>query len=191
MPPADSVAEDLARLQAGDAAAAQQLCDRFFQQLITLARTRLGARRSVADEEDVALSAFDSFCRGAAAGRFPQLQDRDDLWKVLLVIVRRKAIDYANRAHRDGERGLLAAGEIDWGQLLNQGPTPALAAEMAEQCEVLLGRLDGPHRQVALWKMEGLTNAEIAGRLDVTPRTVERKLGRIRTLWGRGGGAAG
>ena len=62
---------------------------------------------------------------------------------------------------------------------------------MAEQCEVLLGRLDGPHRQVALWKMEGLTNAEIAGRLDVTPRTVERKLGRIRTLWGRGGGAAG
>jgi hypothetical protein len=56
----------------------------------------LGAPRGMADEEDVALSAFDSFCRGAEQGRFPQLSDRDDLWRLLFVITERKAIDLVN-----------------------------------------------------------------------------------------------
>ena len=51
--------------------------------------------RVAADEEDVALSAFDSFCRGAQRGRFPQLDDRDNLWRLLVVITSRKAVDLA------------------------------------------------------------------------------------------------
>jgi DNA-directed RNA polymerase specialized sigma24 family protein len=38
-------------------------------------------------------------------------------------------------------------------------------------------------RQIALWKMEGYTNEEIADRLKVTCRSVERKLRRIREAW--------
>jgi hypothetical protein len=34
----------------------------------------------MADEEDVALSAFNSLCVGAAKGRFPQVQDHDGLY---------------------------------------------------------------------------------------------------------------
>jgi hypothetical protein len=51
--------------------------------------------RRVADEEDVALSAFDSFCAGAERGRFPDLKDRDNLWALLVTITARKAADLA------------------------------------------------------------------------------------------------
>src|SRR4051794_24633865 len=69
-----SVTHWLDHLQAGDPTAAEKLWDSYFQRLVALARARLqGVPRSAADEEDVALSAFDSFCRGAQRGRFPQL----------------------------------------------------------------------------------------------------------------------
>src|SRR5262249_5902247 len=79
-------------LQAGDPAAAQQLWERYFRRMVNLARKKLqGLPRRAADEEDVALSAFDSFCRGAEAGRFPQLLDRDSLWRLLVTLTVRKA----------------------------------------------------------------------------------------------------
>src|SRR5207249_6675395 len=62
-----SVSAWIDRLKDGDPAAAQPLWERYFGRLVGLARDRLrGAARRAADEEDVALSAFDSFCRGAA-----------------------------------------------------------------------------------------------------------------------------
>jgi hypothetical protein len=61
-----SVTQWLGQLQAGDPAAVQPLWERYFQRLVGLARLKLrGAPRRAADEEDVALSAFDSFCRNA------------------------------------------------------------------------------------------------------------------------------
>jgi IS30 family transposase len=55
---------------------------------------------------------------------------------------------------------------------------------MAEECELLLDRLGSAElRLIALWKMEGDTTLEIAAKLRRAPRTVERKLRAIRTLW--------
>ena len=89
-----SVTAWIEQLKAGDAAAAAPLWQGYFRRLVGLARQKLGAApRGVADEEDVALSAFDSFCRAAAQGRFPRLDDRDDLWQLLVMITTRKAID--------------------------------------------------------------------------------------------------
>ena len=88
----DSVSAWLDRLQAGDPSAAHRLWQRYFPRLVGLARQKLrDAPRRVADEEDVALSAFGSFCRAAEAGRFPDLLDRDGLWRLLVVITARKA----------------------------------------------------------------------------------------------------
>jgi hypothetical protein len=79
---AGSVTRWLEQLKAGEQAAVQQLWTRYYARLVRLAREKLGAApRQAADEEDVALSAFDSFCRAAEAGRFPRLLDRDDLWR--------------------------------------------------------------------------------------------------------------
>src|SRR5207244_594392 len=82
----------LSLVKAGDLNAAQPLWERYFPRLVGMARKKLReAPRRAADEEDVALSAFDSFCRGAAQGRFPNLEDRNDLWRVLLLLTARKA----------------------------------------------------------------------------------------------------
>src|SRR5690349_15507876 len=87
-----SISRWLGQLRAGDPQAAAGLWQRYFERLVHVARGRLqGAPRRAADEEDVALSAFHSLCRGVAAGRFPGLLDRDGLWRLLVVLTARKA----------------------------------------------------------------------------------------------------
>ena len=192
----DSVSQWIHNLKGGDRQAAQLLWERYFQQLANLARQKLhGTPQRVADHEDVALSAFDSFCRGAEQGRFPQLADRNDLWRLLVVITVRKALDlrtHENRQKRGGGnlldegalRGRADSGPPALDQLANEEPTPQFAAQVAEECLRLLKLLnDDVLRSVALWKMEGYSTEEIAAKLNCVPRTVERKLRVIRSLW--------
>ena len=84
-----SITRWIGGLKAGDEAAAQQLWERYFARMVGLARDKLRAGRRGdmgSDEEDAALSAFDSFCAGATRGQFPALGDRDDLWRLLALI---------------------------------------------------------------------------------------------------------
>jgi DNA-directed RNA polymerase specialized sigma24 family protein len=197
MSPDESVSQWIGRLQAGDAAAAQQLWERYFQRLVGLARKKLeGLPRRAADEEDVALSAFDSFCRGAGDGRFPQLVDRDNFWRLLVTITARKAYQlmlHEGRRKRGGNAvldeaalaSLADSGAAGLEQLLDREPTPEFAAQLAEEYQRLLASLpDAELRSVAQWKMEGYSNEEIAAKLGCALRSVERKLKVIRTLWG-------
>ncbi len=183
----------LEQLKAGDSAAAGPLWAGYFARLVSLARARLRSiPRAAADEEDVALSAFDSFCRGAAEGRFPRLNDRDDLWQVLFVITTRKAIGLVRHETREkrGGKAVHAPASSDdstpdpLAAVADAGPPPELVAVVTEECARLLGRLgDGQLREVAIWKMEGYTNEEIAGKLGRSVPTVERKLAAIRAIW--------
>src|SRR5579872_6482581 len=96
MPTSGSVTHWLRKLEQGDDRAAHDLWERYFSRLVGLARQKLQAgRRRVADEEDVALSAFHSFCRGVEEGRFAQLWDRHSLWGLLVVLTARKALNQA------------------------------------------------------------------------------------------------
>ncbi len=182
-------------LQAGDREAAQGLWRRFASRLIALARARLqSAPRRAADEEDAVLSAFDSFCRGAEEGLYPQLQDRGDLWNLLVAITVRKVSDQLKHERRQ-KRGAGAVlcetdlarasdGDRAFAEIISSEPTPQLAAEMGEQCQRLLELLrDADLRAIALWKMEGYTNDEIAGKLDCARSTVQRKLNLIQARW--------
>src|SRR4051812_45659239 len=91
----------IAPLKGGGEEAAREFWRRYFETLVRLARGRLkGARRAAADEEDVALSALDSFIASATSGRFPRLEDRDDLWRILVTITTRKAIDQMQHERR-------------------------------------------------------------------------------------------
>src|SRR5947209_19553361 len=99
--PNDLVTVWLGRLVAGDSAAVRPLWDAYFHRLVGLARSRLrDAPRRAADEEDVALSAFDSFCRQAERGRFPDLADRASLWRLLAAFTLRKAAHHRRDAGR-------------------------------------------------------------------------------------------
>jgi DNA-directed RNA polymerase specialized sigma24 family protein len=191
----------LGDLKGGDLAAAQPLWERYFSRLVGVARGKLKkVRRTSAgeDEEDAALSAFNSFCGGMARGRFPQLADRDDLWKLLVVITARKAIAQVQREGRKKRGGgrvvdeavLFGQGSGDDGsmagleRIAGEGPSPEFAAMMAEECQRLLDALDDDSlRQVALSRMEGYTNDEIADQLGCARRTIARRLDLIRKTW--------
>jgi DNA-directed RNA polymerase specialized sigma24 family protein len=194
----DSVSVWISRLQAGDQTAAQPLWERYFRRLAGLARKKLqDLPRRALDEEDVALSVFDSFCRGAEQGRFPQLNDRDCLWRLLVTLTSRKASN-VRRDHGRLKRGCGAVqGESAFGspseeggigQLLANEPTPEFAAQVADECRRLLECLgDDELRQIAVWKMEGNSDAEIAARLGHVHRTVQRRLHLIRRIWKKEG----
>jgi DNA-directed RNA polymerase specialized sigma24 family protein len=198
MPSGDSVTQWFGALKDGDRDAARQLWERYFERLVRLARRWLrGARRRAADEEDVALSALNSFFRGAARGRFPDLGDRYGLWPLLVIITARKAgklLRQERAAKRGGGKvrgrsalaGAAAPGEgtLGWEQVPGTEPTPAFAAQVAEQVRLLLDRLGDPAlRSLALRKMEGYTNEEIKAELGCSLATVERKLALIRRAW--------
>src|SRR5262249_17746531 len=144
----------------------------------------------------VALSAFQSFHDGVQRGRFPRLEDRNDLWRVLLMLTRQKALNLITREHcekRGGGKvqhfsalaGQQTGSEADaFVNLLGSDPTPEFAAELTEECQRLLDSLNNDLlRSVAVWKMEGYTNEEIAAKLGRSESTVERKLNLIRRIW--------
>lgn len=186
----DAVTEWIAGLKDGEANAAQKLWQAYFLRLVNVARKKLqDAPRRVADEEDVALSAFKSFCLGAKAGRFPQLTDRDNLWPLLLALTAHKCVDqirHATRLKRGGPAGNVAA---DLDLVTSREPTPELLTEVNEQLVALLDRLDRTGdpalRRIAVWKLEGESTDDIAARLECSRRTVERKMTVIEMVWDR------
>jgi DNA-directed RNA polymerase specialized sigma24 family protein len=184
-----SITQWIEQLKAGESAAAQQLWEGYFQRMVQLARVKLyGMRGRAADEEDVALSAFKSFCLGAGHGRFPQLSDRNSLWPLLVAITANKAVDlirHEYRKKRTPGRDEPLHGQIELRNIIGREPTPEFALQVAEEFQRLLDVLgDDVLRSIAVWKMEGDTVEEIAERLGCVPRTVERKLRTIRELWG-------
>jgi DNA-directed RNA polymerase specialized sigma24 family protein len=141
--------------------------------------------RQAADEEDVALSAFKSFCHRAGQGKFPRLEDRDDLWKILMTITVRKAQQLVRKERRRPAKCEL---ELVKDQIAEREPTPEFAALVNDEFERLLRLLDDEKlRQTAVLKLEGYSNKEIADRLGRSLSYVERKLRLIRDTWSRGG----
>jgi DNA-directed RNA polymerase specialized sigma24 family protein len=189
----ESISRWIDGLKQGDFQAAQRLWERFFGQLVGLARARMGgAPRKAADEEDVALSVFDSLCRGAARGQFPKLSDRNDLRALLLVLTTRKVCDYVARERRQKRGGGRAAAFSELDDRLaphespGREPDPEVAAILREESERMFDRLDGDLRRIALGKLEGYSNRELASQLHCGLRTIERRLEIIRRIWTEG-----
>jgi DNA-directed RNA polymerase specialized sigma24 family protein len=185
-----SISRLIGLLKSGDALAANEIWGRYFQRLVELARAHLRATpRRASDEEDVAVSVFDSFFRRAERHQFPRLDDRDDLWQLLYVLTIRKAANLAHheRRARRGRGSVAVISELDnlaAEDILDHGPSPDLAAQAAEQCRTLLENLGNETlKRVAQWKLEGYTNAEIGRRIGCIEQTVERKLRTIRRIW--------
>jgi RNA polymerase sigma factor (sigma-70 family) len=193
-----SVTRLIQLLRSDDAAerdlAARLIWRRYFRDLLELARNNLNGRiRRREDEEDVLQSMYKSFCLRQQRGEF-DLAGRDALWKLLVTITLRKARNAAKKQMRDKrdiarEQTIADHDESEsahWAleQMDATGPSPAEAAVLNEALERRLEALADPElRQIALWRLEGYTNREIADRLDCTERSVERRLERIRSKW--------
>ena len=198
----DEVSEWIRRIKSGDDDAAQLIWNRYADEIVEVARRSLGdASRRVSDEEDVAMLAMKSLLAGISSGRFPELDNREQLWRLLMVITTRKAaavIEHDSRQKRGGGlvRGDSAVGfslESSDPSLLagfdrfpSEKPAPDLAALMADETHRLIASLpDATAQQIAVLKMEGHTHEEIADKLGCNVRTVERRLKQIRELWQR------
>lgn len=194
---ANSVRDWLAALERGDGEAAQQFWEQYAEKLVQIARNRLGeAPRRLLDEEDIVQSVFGSICRGAAAGRFANLQSRDELWWLLLAITKQKTVNYFRKetAQKRGAgkvRSLQDAvsdasdGEpLSLDHLVGSVPSPDFLVALDEEYQYLLQLLrDDGLRRVAIARVEGYTVAEIAQQLTMSRRAVERKLQLIRGRW--------
>jgi len=191
-----SITHCIALLRHGDGAAAQVIWERYYPQLVRLARQQLaGLSCHATDAEDIALSALDRLCRAAQQGRYPDLADRHGLWRLLLQITARRVRDQARYERRQRRGAGRVHGESEGADesgpgghrldgVADDAPTPEFAAAMAEQCRRLLARLEEPRLQaLAVAKMDGSTNEEIAGRMGCSVRTVERRLKLIRDIW--------
>jgi RNA polymerase sigma factor (sigma-70 family) len=193
-----SVSLWIAKLKSGDQSAAGPLWQRYFDRLVRIAGRKMGsASKRVADEEDVAVSVFDSLCRGAAAGNFQQLTDRDDLWRLLVAIAGQKAVDQIRRQMSQKRGGGDVHGDSIFAQpssdgpqgfehFLSSEPTPEFLLIIDEQQDRLFGLLkDDTHRDIARLRLEGFSNEEVAEQLGISIRTVERKFSLIRDAWSK------
>lgn len=175
----------------GDPDAIQQLWTRYYEKLVRLARTRLrGAPRGAQDEEDFAAHALDSFHRGLQCGRYPNVADRDGLWRLLMTLTANKVVDAVRHELRIKRGGGMVRDEAIFGdgpglaEVFSGEPTHEVAAAFADILEQVLTRLDDDTlRRVALMRMDGYSNEEIAQELGCVERTVERKLNVIRRVW--------
>ena len=103
------------QLKAGHSDAAGKIWHRYVEQLVRHARRKLGrSPRRAVDEEDVVVSAFNGFLQGVDEGRFLKLDDREDLWQVLVMLTERRAIALrapttaeSNRHHNPREDAIL------------------------------------------------------------------------------------
>ena len=187
----------LRQLEAGDEDAARLLWQRYYRELVELARARFGTTpRRVADEEDVALSVLRCLYEGAARGQFAELVNRGELWQLLAAITGRKVIDQQRRLNQQKRGGGRVRGDsvvhgndddrssVGFDQFGGEAATPEVLAIAAEEFQRLMLLLDDDRlRQIAQCKLEGYTNEEIGQRLGLACRSIERKLQRIRQIW--------
>ena len=176
-------------VKGGDSAAANQIWQHYFDRLVRSVRGRLyGQNRAVSDEEDIVLSVFNSFYDAAQQGRFPDLSDRGDLWRLLLRMSARKVIDkrrHDQRQRRGGGVKHHSLDDVDHSddviEAIGDDPTPEMVMMMQESVEQIFSHLGvGQLRDLAGAKLEGYSNAELARQFECSERTIERRLHLIR-----------
>jgi RNA polymerase sigma factor (sigma-70 family) len=185
---AGSITRLIPDLLVRDEIAIQELWRRYVTRMEGVARPVVaGLAPGAGDEQDVAQSAFFAFCEAAANGQAPQLGDRNELWRLLSTIARRKATDRVRRELRDRRGGGATANRDGWQDAEDDQPSPSEVVQLQEAMDELFLELqaagDPKLRSIALMRLEGAETSEIADRLGCTVRTVQRKLHILERLW--------
>jgi|694.fasta_scaffold12280_9 hypothetical protein len=185
-----SITQWLQRLHAGEADAAEEIWIRYYPRVVRLAALQLikSDDRSI-DEEDVAQSTFRTVYLAVMNGKYPDIEDRRDLWRLLLV----STLNRVRRHHRDSHTLKRSVNELvtqdqSRRRLIMEISGPDAQAEMADLIETLFRRLDqedptGELRQIALLKLEEHSASAIARRLKRRKNHVLQRIRLIRILW--------
>jgi DNA-directed RNA polymerase specialized sigma24 family protein len=186
-----SVTRWLELLSRGDPAAVEFLWRRYFQRMVRLASSRVRhLQGAVGDGEDVAISAFQGFCAAARRGDYAGLDSRESLWRVLVTCTLNRSRNLA--AWETAKKRLRPSRQVSLSEAeplrTGRGEVAEELVEAADQLQFLLQLLDtedgsGELRQIALWKLEGLPNEQIAKQLRRRVSLVGQKIHLIRLLW--------
>lgn len=184
------------RVQNGrDEDAIEKLWNAYYERLLGVSRRYFGELpKRIADEEDVALSAMNSFFDAAENGRLNAVQNRDELWRILITITLRKANRHKERVMSQkrggggiarGESGFFHGTDRD-PDTMGDIPDGRIATDVIDECRELIGLLpESTLRNIAVQRLAGSTVEEIATDLGVASSTVKRKIRRIRGLWSK------
>jgi len=185
-----SITLQIAKLKGGDEDAAQAIWEVFFKRVRGLAAKKLnGASQRAADGEDVAISAMHAFYVGARDGRFQKLESRDDLWQILCMLAARKAALHWRKQKSRKEIGESAIaqrgpnGQLGIEQIIEGRPDDQFMESLSGTSYELISMLDDRLREVAVLRLEGHTNREIADKIKRSVKSVERYLATIRQTW--------
>ena len=185
----DTVSDWIANLKSGDDDAMSPIWNRYFERLCEYAGKKLGnARTTVVDRNDLAASSLNALWMGAKHGRFKKLESRQDLWQLLVVIASRKAANVHRKERIRGERGESVLGKdqssaVLLADILKAPHSETILDQIPLSCEELLDLLDEKHREVALMRLAGHSNQEIADHRDCSVKSVERYMKLIRSIW--------
>jgi DNA-directed RNA polymerase specialized sigma24 family protein len=180
-------------IRLGNTVAIEPLLERYFQRLVSFSdrKLRSGIRTSD-DGEDIALQVIESVFRKIGRGSYPKLSDRNDLWLVLMVAAQRRVIDKQRKVlrwerHFAPVRTLTDLMEVlndDLGEYLSKDDGQRRACEMIDLWDHMLSKLKDPsHREIAMLKLDGYSNRDIAIELKMTPKRVDRAVESILERW--------
>lgn len=171
----------------GDDSAAHLLWGFLKSRLLALAGKKTISVNPTYDEEDVAISAFATLCDGLQVGRYDKVVDREALWRLLAVITINRARKLArdeNRIRRGGDKKRVIDGDSAIRRIASPEPSPEFSLLAKEECRRMLDLLPKKElRIVAILKVDGHTNQEVATILNCTRRSIQRRLNLIRDIW--------
>jgi RNA polymerase sigma-70 factor (ECF subfamily) len=183
----DRSADLLARWRKGDQQAATQLFQRYADQLIALARSRMPSKlgRRV-DAEDVVQSVYRSFFAGARDGRY-ELQRGGDLWRLLVTITLHKVYRQVTQHSRDKrslERDQSIGPEDNLiglsATLLAREPSPVEVITLVDELEQIMRQMKPQYRRMLELRLLGYNVFEIAAETQSGERTVRRVLDQVK-----------
>lgn len=181
-----SVTRWIGEFRDGDDSAANLLWGFLRSRLISLASGKAGFT-TLYDEEDIAISAFATLCDGLKDGRYDNVGDRDSLWSLLAMITINRARTLArneSRLRRGGGSNRIAENDTVLSKVESNEQSPEFRFLAKEECRRMLALLpDKNLKLLAILKVDGHTNEEIAGLLECSRRSVQRRLNLIRDVW--------
>jgi ECF sigma factor len=189
------VTDAIKRFRNGDDDAFDELWRTYFDRLAALAGRRFNFAQ---DGEDAALTAFKTFHRRAKLGAFPKLDDSNDVWVVLKMLLWQKVSDMRRKAlakRRGGDRRILNESELTNAigggfDALPRDSNSDDSKETEELMSFLKSKISDSKtikilelKEQASKDGDDLSNEEIARRLDIGVASVYRKLKHAKEIW--------
>jgi hypothetical protein len=187
---AGSVSHWLREVKSGRSSAVDAIWRRYYQRVVQYATRKMKTNPDRAiDGEDIAQSTMHRFCFNLASGRYPLLDDRQQLWDLLVVFTLnriRKHLRACSAHKRASDRQSVFV--FKQTEALKDLKTPEAPVIMADMVQYWLDRLDredptGELKQIAIWSMEEISGSEIARILKKRKSAVLQQIRLIRLVW--------